>query len=188
MHAQQDRPTLRLPNAPSRLTERGEAADLRQEVETLRRRLAEANEELIKLHERAHKVSGALPLGRRDFLVAVAKTCRAASVTETAHVLARVELTNLADLIYDMGEDVAEDAMEFIGRALGGHIRGTDRVGRLGPGTFGVVLAHADRRGAAAKMARLTAKVEETFHLDRHPGCQIFLTHDVTVLQGDNTE
>ena len=102
--------------------------------------------------------------------------------------LARVSLNNLGDILESHGDEATDGALRHLAGVLAGHIRDTDTVGRVGTGTFGIVLAYADEDGAAAKMARLIAKVEERPFIWKGTDIPLILSHTIAPIDPPTAE
>ncbi len=128
------------------------------EIEALKRKLASAKQELAALQSRLERDDD-LPILRREAFRKALATPPA--VAPMRGCLVKVCLANLSTLIEAHGDEAADAALSFVAQCLAGHVRQNDAVGRLGTGSFGILLAYADPQGAAAKMARLMKKIEE---------------------------
>lgn len=158
------------------------AQSLVEEVTRLRRQLAAAQAEISALKSKS-ATDGDMPVMRGDaFRSAVREAVSNHHHPAGKGCLARVRVTNLADIIAEYGDEAADYTLRHVARMLSGHVRSNDVVGRVGTGTFGVMLSFADKPGAAAKMGRLISKIQESNCIWEDQTIPITVEHSVSSL------
>ena len=140
----------------------GSEAQLQMEVALLKEQLVRAErrvEELTALADRDPLVG---VLNPRAFTRELARAVAGAARHEHEAALVALDIEALKEINAVHGRAAGDAALAHVGRIVSGHVRTTDAVGRVRDDEFGVLLAFAGPKAAAAKMARLAAKIEAT--------------------------
>ncbi|WOI53953.1 GGDEF domain-containing protein [Parvularcula sp. LCG005] len=130
------------------------------EIDHLRQQLAEAKRELAAWQRKSRTDNDLSVLRPQAFRSALTEARTERRVADGPGCFARVTLTSLPDILTTHGGEAAETALTHVAQLLSGHVRFTDQVGRMGVGTFGVLLAFAQLEDTTDKMQRLKAKIE----------------------------
>ena len=157
------RKTLRLPQAEATgsAPEASPVLDAEtalEDIASLRARLDAALEEIDALKKRASSQKPSPILSRGKF---VASLARRLGPGVTIHgCVARISIGNFDEVRERLGDEAAEELCVSVGSWLGGHVRQTDLVGRVGSGTFAIFFGFADKKNVREKMERLTKRIE----------------------------
>ena len=117
-----------------------------------------ALEEIDTLKKRASSQKPSPILSRGKF---VASLARRLGPGVTIHgCVARISIGNFDEVRERLGDEAAEELCVSVGSWLGGHVRQTDLVGRVGSGTFAIFFGFADKKNVREKMERLTKRIE----------------------------
>lgn len=132
---------------------RDEAEGLREEVERLRRRLAEV--ELLADRDALTPV-----LNRRAFTRELSRTLAFCARYEAPASLVFFDLDGFKAVNDGFGHAAGDAALQAVAATLVDHVRESDVIGRLGGDEFAVILAQAERAAAEAKALDLQQRIE----------------------------
>ena len=157
-----------------------EAERLRQEVETLRRRLAEA--------ERLADGDALTPLlNRRAFMREVQRAIAVARRHKTPASVIYFDLDNFKGVNDRFGHAAGDAALVAVAERLLAEVRESDVVGRLGGDEFAVLLLHADREAAMRKAESLAAAIAGSPVTFESAAFPVAATFGVREIQGADT-
>ena len=108
-------------------------------------------------------------LGNRRYLMGILEeffASRALSVPNQRIALLLIDLDHFKEINDSFGHPVGDQVLVGLGPRLQGSLRSSDVLARLGGDEFAVVLADADVAFATSIVERITARLEESFHLD----------------------
>ena len=133
---------------------------LMNEVENLRRELAQTKARLDEV-EKAADQDGLLPLlNRRAFVRELTRYIAFTGRYNTPASLIYFDLNHLKKTNDTYGHAAGDAVLAHFAEVLQSHVRESDCVGRLGGDEFGVLLSHANQDQALKKADQLAAAVE----------------------------
>ncbi len=133
---------------------------LMQEVDSLRRELAETKSRLDEV-EKAADQDGMLPLlNRRAFVRELTRYISLADRYKTPASLIYFDLNFMKQTNDTLGHAAGDAVLTHFAQVLTAHTRDSDCVGRLGGDEFGVLLSHAEQDKALKKADALAAALE----------------------------
>jgi len=142
----------------------GEVDALREDIDELRGRLAEAESQAD--HDPLAPV-----YNRRAFMREASRVVAMVKRHEVEASLIFFDLNGFKDVNDTHGHAAGDTVLRAIGESLLKHTRETDIVGRIGGDEFGVVLTHVSPEAAKAKAEVLAAAIRTERHL--HEGLQL---------------
>lgn len=125
------------------------------ETERLRRALEEANRRIRELEALAHVDELTGILNRRGFMRELRRASSYCERYGVAVTLAILDLDLFKHVNDTHGHGAGDAVLVATAAFLGGHVRASDVVARIGGDEFAVILWHADERQATAKLATL---------------------------------
>jgi diguanylate cyclase (GGDEF)-like protein len=133
----------------------GEIDSLRQELQTTRERLDEAEKNADQDH--------LLPmLNRRAFVRELTRHIALADRHAIPASLIYFDLNDFKAINDSIGHSGGDAVLKQLASVLAANVRDTDRLGRLGGDEFGVLLSHADQAQAHMKADLLARKLHES--------------------------
>ena len=108
-------------------------------------------------------------LGNRRYLIEVLEdffAFRAATDEEERLAVLLLDLDHFKEINDSFGHPVGDQILAHLGPRIRGILRDSDVLARLGGDEFGIVLADADVEYATSVAERITAQLEEPFHLN----------------------
>lgn len=171
MDAQDTRRVLSLPNAgAAQVATAAMVKEYEREIEALKSRLTQAKSQISAMQRRLRQ-DGTLPVLRQSAFVDEIKSSlkdqqkRPVERRKThaaAGCLVEVSIVNLVALLERYGDRASDTVLKHVAGILGGSLRQTDRIGRLGTASFGILLAFSDADAIEKKMSRICEKIEST--------------------------
>jgi diguanylate cyclase (GGDEF)-like protein len=137
-------------NRPSTQT-----ANLADENALLRASLSEMRERMDALEERDDRDTLTPLMGRRRFLAELERIAKQAGRHGTPAALLHIDVDNLDAINAGHGRLAGDAALIHVAKTLGGLIRSTDILARLGGDQFGLILDHLDHNSAIETAGRL---------------------------------
>lgn len=135
-----------------------EAETALEDIASLKLRLDAALEEIDALKKRASSQKPSPVMSRGKFVASLAR--RLGPGMPINGCVVRIAVHNFDEVRASHGDEAAEELCTSVGSWLGGHVRQTDLVGRVGSCTFAIFFGFADRKGVEEKMDRLMKRVE----------------------------
>src|SRR5688572_32015721 len=130
-----------------------EVGHLRQELELTRKRISHL--------ERMADEDSMLPIAnRRAFVRELTRLMSYSERYGTAGSVLYFDLNGMKEINDRYGHPAGDEARRHFARLLGGNVRDSDVVGRLGGDEFGVILAQADEAQARDKAGSLVELVQ----------------------------
>ncbi len=131
------------------------------EFDRQRMELERGRDRVAFLEEQADTHSFLPVANRRAFLRELSVVLTRAAQTETRSTYGVIVLANAQDIRNGMGRAALDVALIAIANALMEGVRGSDAVGSMGGGDFGVILVLSEGETARAKIAELALKIED---------------------------
>jgi diguanylate cyclase (GGDEF)-like protein len=135
-------------------------AALRDEVEYLRRALAEAYRQIADLENLADMDSLVPAFNRRAFVRQLSRTISFGERYQTVNSIVYIDINGMKEINDALGHSAGDAALTQVVETLSVEVRQSDVVGRLGGDEFGIILAQTDNATAWRKVADLAEAID----------------------------